>query len=120
MSAVPWASPSGMSPAGLLLKSSSSCAVVIFSSCSILYAMSRTPIPLGIREDAVGCLFRDHVDRAHDEETGNSRKYRRVDDAQSARSVNLKVRIDDAAMLARPDRAGAARMVAPGVFGHVV
>ncbi len=65
-------------------------------------------------------LLTDHVDRAHNEESGNSGKHRCVHDAQTFRSVHAKIAVEHATLLQRSDRARAGRMVTPGVGAHIV
>src|SRR5260370_12211512 len=71
-------------------------------------------------EDHVRRLFRNHVDGADDEKPRNAREYRRVDDAQPLGAVHPEVAIDYAAAVARPNRAAAGRMVAPGSGAHII
>src|ERR1041385_7133462 len=65
--------------------------------------------------DDVGGLLSDGVDRGNDEEAGDLREHRGVDDAQALRTVDLELRVDDAALLGIADGAGARGVMAPGV-----
>src|SRR5579872_5203317 len=60
-------------------------------------------------------LLADHVDRRHDEEAGDVREDRGVDDPQSARPVDTEGAVDHRHRVRpRPHLAGAGGMVAPG------
>src|ERR1043165_6911390 len=65
--------------------------------------------------DDVGGLLSDGVDRADDEEAGDLREHRGVDDAQALRAVDLELRVDDAAILWVADLARARGVMPPGV-----
>src|SRR5216683_5638510 len=61
----------------------------------------------GVREYNVSGFLADHINRAHDEETGYPRKNRCVHDAQSCDVVDTKAVVDHSATFLRPNRAGA-------------
>ncbi len=63
---------------------------------------------------------RDHVDRAGDEEPRNAREHRGIDHAQPLGAMHAQPAVEHAVRLARPDRAGAGGVVAPGIVAHVV
>src|SRR5262245_19917665 len=123
MIAVPLAGPFGIAPAEQALNRSSSCACDIFSSCVASYAivlsflqsvaLTGPPSSRCVLQHRLGGLFGGDVDGADDEDAGDPRKHRRIDDAQPAGAVHREA-ADDAAALGRAARAAARRVVAPG------
>src|ERR1043165_1461587 len=67
----------------------------------------------GRRQDHVGGLLPDHVDRGHDEEARDPGKDRGVHHPQPLRAVHLEVAVQHPVLLAGADRAGAGGVVAP-------
>src|SRR5215472_12384052 len=82
MIAVPSAGPSGIGPDWLALNRSSSSVCVIFSkSGTVMVVVIRTSVLHRhfALKDYIRRFLRNHVDRAHDEESRNAREHRRVD-----------------------------------------
>src|ERR1700744_4151662 len=73
---------------------------------------------LRILPDHVRGLFADHVDRAHDEESGNAWEDGGVPHAQALCSVHPEAAVQDAILVARADGAAARRVVTPGMAAH--
>src|SRR6185436_20912616 len=113
-----------MSPGELCVNRSSSSFWDIFKSCGTSYAMSMASSWLTpgagasaarCAEDVVGRLLGDHADRAHWKEPWDPGEHRGVDHAQPSRAVHAKVGGQDAALVARPDRARTRGVMTPGV-----
>ena len=72
-----------------------------------------------IRENHVGCLFRDHVNRRDNEKSRNSWEDRGVDDPQPLGPIDLEITVEDRhRIIPFADLASAGGMVAPGVSPH--
>src|SRR6202030_2273502 len=71
-------------------------------------------------EDHVCRLFGDRVDGTDNEKPRNAWEHRGVDDAQPLGAVHPEVPAEHAAAVARPDRAGAGRVVAPCRGAHIL
>src|SRR6516225_4662130 len=68
-----------------------------------------------VRQNRVGSLLPNHVNRADDEKPGNPRKNRGIHHPQAARSIDAEITVQDPVLFARPDRATAGSVMAPGV-----
>src|SRR3954470_2145192 len=81
------------------------------AGCTAKYGIA---LPLArVRHDHFARLLADHVDRGDDEETGDFRKDRRVDDPQSLRPNDAEAAVDHGHRIIRLSNAAGARSVMP-------
>src|SRR5262249_56161307 len=74
--------------------------------------------PVRFCENHVASLLADHVNGRDDEKAGDAREHRGVHDPQLAHAVDAEGAVHDATVPLRPDLAGAAGVVAPGLALH--
>src|SRR5436309_2656262 len=67
---------------------------------------SSHPRASSLGRDDVGSLLADHVHGAHDEKSGNPRKHRGVDDAQTLGAMHLEIAGQHSSLLAGANAAG--------------